>query len=169
MTTQQATTQTSVPQPPAPGTPGSPEFKANLKRSLQDIQAAVREASQEAGKGVTGGLGGHGVILVPPTPPRADNSNVIPQQAVDIASGFFVMCAVMVIGWPIARALGRRIERKAEVVPANPAIADQLVRIQQAIEAMSIEVERIGESQRFMARLQSSPTPERVQLKADRA
>jgi hypothetical protein len=83
------------------------------------------------------------------------NDNVIPQQAVDISIGFFIMCAVMVIGWPLARAFGRRLERRGAVGEINPAVTSQLVRIEQAVDAMAIEIERISESQRFMAKLQN--------------
>lgn len=82
--------------------------------------------------------------------------DVIPPQAVDISIAFFIMIAVIIIGWPLARAFGRRLERRADTPPLpDAAIAGQLQRIEQAVEAMSIEIERISESQRFMAKLQS--------------
>ncbi|GAC1647114.1 MAG: hypothetical protein NVS4B3_00650 [Gemmatimonadaceae bacterium] len=66
----------------------------------------------------------------------------------------------MLIGWPIARAFGRRIERRGDHAAIGPGLADQLHRIEHAVEAMSIEIERISESQRFMAKLQSGgPAP----------
>jgi multidrug efflux pump subunit AcrA (membrane-fusion protein) len=79
----------------------------------------------------------------------------IPPQAVDLAIGFFITCAVMVIGWPIARAFGRRIERRGQPTSIDTGVAEQLQRIEHAVDAMAIEVERISESQRFMAKLQS--------------
>jgi hypothetical protein len=82
---------------------------------------------------------------------------VIPPAAVDIAIGFFVTCAVMVIGWPISRALSRRFERRGANPVVDAGVADQLQRIEQAVEAVAIEVERISESQRFLARLQEKP------------
>lgn len=81
--------------------------------------------------------------------------HAIPPEAVDMAMGFFIMCAVMVVGWPIARALGRRIERTAATPAIEPQVSAQLHRIEQAVESMAIEVERISESQRFVAKLQS--------------
>ena len=44
---------------------------------------------------------------------------------------------------------------KAEEIRTGPALSGQLQRIEQAVEAMAIEVERISESQRFMVKLQS--------------
>jgi hypothetical protein len=80
---------------------------------------------------------------------------MIPPQAVDIAIGFFVMCAVMVVGWPLARAFGRRLERGGSNVEVPAGMQEQLQRIEQAVDAMSIEIERISESQRFLAKLQA--------------
>ncbi len=99
------------------------------------------------------------------TQPAAFPNDVIPPQVVDISIAFFIMVAVILIGWPLARAMGRRLERRADA-PAlpDPAMSGQLQRIEQAVEAMSIEIERISESQRFMAKLQNGATPERSAL-----
>ncbi len=78
----------------------------------------------------------------------------IPPQAVDIAIGFFITCAVIIVGWPISRALGRRFERRGAPPALEAGMTDQLQRIEQAVEAIAIEVERISESQRFLAKLQ---------------
>jgi cation transport ATPase len=91
--------------------------------------------------------------------------NAIPSQVVDISIAFFIMFAVIIIGWPLARAFGRRLERRGQILPgSDPALAGQLQRIEQAVEAMSIEIERISESQRFMAKLQSETAAERNAL-----
>ncbi len=101
-----------------------------------------------------------------------DSEHIIPSQLVDIALAFMLMLAVIIVGLPLARAFGRRIERRADVPAVSPGLADQLQRIEQAVEAMSIEVERISESQRFMAKLQSDSNgvaqPERIALPANR-
>jgi hypothetical protein len=82
--------------------------------------------------------------------------DMIPPQVVDMSIAFFIMMAVIIIGWPLARAFGRRLERRATMPAApDPVLAGQLQRIEQAVEAMSIEIERISESQRFMAKLQN--------------
>jgi len=103
----------------------------------------------------------HSIQMQPPAFPN----DVIPPQAVDISIAFFIMVAVILIGWPLARALGRRLERRADA-PAlpDPAMSGQLQRIEQAVEAMSIEIERISESQRFLAKLQNGASPERSAL-----
>ena len=78
------------------------------------------------------------------------------------------MCAVIIIGWPLARAFGRRMDRKSDVGAVNPGVTAQLQRIEQAVDAMSIEVERISESQRFMAKLQQAGSADRLAAPVDR-
>jgi hypothetical protein len=66
-----------------------------------------------------------------------------------------VMIVVLSIGVPLVLGLIKRWERQASR-PQMPSDASaRLERIEQAIDAMSIEVERISESQRFVARLMS--------------
>ena len=172
---QQARATTSTNPPP----PSNAELREQIRNSIQDAQGAARDAAQ-AGRDAAraardAAISAQPVVApVPPVPPggtyttQPDFNNAIPPQAVDMAIGFFIMCAVMVIGWPLARAFGRRIERKADVPAITPALTDQLQRIEQAVDAMSIEIERISESQRFMAKLQNAQAPERGALPADR-
>ena len=77
---------------------------------------------------------------------------------------FFVTAIVISIGIPLVRAIVRRMDRQSSR-PALPAdTSDRLERIEQAIEAMSIEVERIAEGQRFVTRMLADKSPERVAL-----
>lgn len=84
-----------------------------------------------------------------------DFQRAIPTGAVDITVAFFVTCAVMVIGRPIARAIGRRIERGGGGSALSPDAAASIKRIEQTMDAMSIEVERISEAQRYMVKLRA--------------
>lgn len=78
----------------------------------------------------------------------------IPPEAVDISIAFFVCTAAAIILFPLMRALGRILERRA-APPARlaPGIEAQLQRMEQAIETVAVEVERISEGQRFTAKL----------------
>ena len=101
--------------------------------------------------------------LQPPMMPH----DIIPQQAVDLALGFFAMIAVIMVGRPLSKAFGRRIERNAQAAVTTTS-AEQLTRIEQAVEAMAIEVERISESQRFMAKLQNVPLSDQALQSGER-
>ena len=146
--------------------PANPQTKAELKEQIKATIEAAQEAAREAGQ-AGGGRGGARPVVVgiPPTPTLppgftiqngfGQNDSGMPPEVRDISVAFFIMCAVMVIGWPIARALGKRLERRPDLPAVNAGMSDQLVRIEQAVDAMSIEIERISESQRFLAKLQS--------------
>jgi hypothetical protein len=62
---------------------------------------------------------------------------------------------MVIVFLPLSIAWARRIwRRSAAVVTSFPReIGDRLVRMEQALEATSVEVERIGEGQRFLTRL----------------
>ena len=84
-------------------------------------------------------------------PPPSD----IPPEALEIAKSFFAMVAVIALGIPAIRAITRRWERTPPPAPlvAPPDVVARLQRIEQAVESVAIEVERIAEAQRFSARI----------------
>jgi len=85
----------------------------------------------------------------------------IPQRVENLGYALFLMIAVIAVGKPLARALGSVIERRA-LKPAMPAeFGARLERIEQGIESVSIEVERISESQRYLLKVQA---PDRVEI-----
>lgn len=79
----------------------------------------------------------------------------IPTQAVDIAMGFFFTIATIAIGFPLARAFARRMDRRSQGGVEAASLAPRFDRMEQAIEAVAIEVERISENQRYTTRILS--------------
>ena len=66
-----------------------------------------------------------------------------------------IMIVALSLGIPLVRAYSRRMEAGART-PALPSdLVARLERIEQGIEAMSMEVERISEGQRFTTKLLS--------------
>jgi hypothetical protein len=134
------------------------QIRAQVRQQVQEAQRATQEAqrtAQEAAHQAGSQSRGEPVVLVAPAPPPPPQADVIPQQAFDIVLFFFITVAVIVIGLPIARALGRRLDRKPYKQALDPGLSAQLQRIENTVESMSIEIERISEAQRYMARLQS--------------
>jgi hypothetical protein len=70
-----------------------------------------------------------------------------------------ISCApIIAIGVPIARAYARRIESKPAVqIPSD--VSARLERMEQAIDSIAVEVERISEGQRFTTRLLADRVP----------
>jgi len=65
----------------------------------------------------------------------------------------FAMIAVIVVGLPVARAWARRSDHRAAVPQVPAEIAQRLERMEQAIDSIAVEVERISEGQRFTTNL----------------
>ena len=87
----------------------------------------------------------------------------IPPRIENLGYALFLMIAVISVGKPLARALGNVVERRA-IKPAMPAeFGARLERIEQGIESVSIEVERISESQRYLLKVQGT-TPDRIEI-----
>ena len=67
--------------------------------------------------------------------------------------GFFSTVVIVALGVPIVRSINRRKELEASRLPADPEQSRRLERIEQAVEAMAVEIERISEGQRFVTKL----------------
>jgi hypothetical protein len=74
-----------------------------------------------------------------------------PPQEAYVLGGIFMFIVLL----PLSIALARRIWRRgAAVITALPKeVSAQLTRLEQAVESIAIEVERIGEGQRFMSKV----------------
>ena len=149
----------------------------NAARQAQaEAQQAQAEAQQAQAEGRNAARAG---VDVPPAPTRVIvrdghvivSDNIVgppgattqmppnfpadmPPNVANVAYSFFLMIAVIAIGIPIVRVVGRWLERRTAVPPALPAdVTQRLERIEQAVETVALEVERISEGQRFTSKL----------------
>ena len=125
-----------------------------LQEEVQRIQQEAQRIREEARSQVRVQVGGDArpQVITVPAPPW-ERRNEIPPQAVDIVTMFFITVVIILVGLPIARAIGRWIDRRGMPSPVNAELAAQMNRIEQAVDTMSVEVERISEAQRFQAKL----------------
>ena len=134
------------------------QLRERIRQSVEDavqqhtgqVPTTVTEPGAPVGVATTGGQWNG-----PDVPPRA--------QEVAMASLFTL--ATIIIGYPIARALARRIDRSGLRPKVPVEVISQLAQLNQAVESIAIEVERISEGQRFTTKLLSEqhslPTPNR--------
>ena len=73
--------------------------------------------------------------------------------------GAFATAIILAIGVPMARAYARKMDAQSKNPGVPLEITSRLERMEQAIEAVAIEVERISEGQRFTTRLLSEGRP----------
>lgn len=108
--------------------------------SAVDQQIAAADAQVAKAAAVPG-------AVVPP-PPEIRNG---PPEEVFVLGGIFIV----VVLFPLTIAYARRLWRRGAVaVSAIPhELMDRLSRLDQAVDSIAVEVERIGEGQRFVTRL----------------
>ena len=84
-----------------------------------------------------------------------------PEIAVPL--GAFVTAIVLAVGVPLARAYSRRMDAESRNPQIPTEITSRLERMEQAIDSVALEVERISEGQRFTTKLlsegRSAPDP----------
>jgi hypothetical protein len=73
-----------------------------------------------------------------------------PGEVIGILGSLTIIGAVL---FPLARALARRIEGRPAAAPLPASTDARLDRIEHAVEAIAVEVERISEGQRFTTKL----------------
>src|SRR2546423_7687752 len=135
----------------------------NQEIIAQRAQAAARAAASQAATAAA---------PAPPTPPGRITiqgpdgretfvgvppfaRDTMPPEAVNISIAFFVTVAIIIIGLPLARAFSRRMDRRGGPAQIPNEISSQLAHLNQAGDAIALEVERISEGQRFTTRLLS--------------
>jgi hypothetical protein len=69
--------------------------------------------------------------------------------------GAFLCAIVLAIGVPLARAFSRRMDSETKNPRLPSEVTDRLERMEQALDSIAIEIERITEGQRFTTKLLS--------------
>ena len=148
--------QPAVAQPPAP--PAPPVLSQSpVIISGSDIPAPGRIIVN--GKEITVGDGSGEIFTSTGMPFPPD----IPPGLQSLATTAIVSFALMIAAFPVFGYLKALVNRRAATQQALPArdVTDRLHRIESAVEAMSVEVERISEGQRFVTKVltERSSTP----------
>ena len=134
---------------------------ADARKAANDAQQATREAQ---------GVPTQPVPPIPAVPPITFPGSAghnrpfdgdIPPRAKDVSIAFIVMFAFIIVGLPIMRAIGKRIERGAPAPTQIPReMQAQMEHLAQSVDAIAIEVERISEGQRFAAKMLAERKPD---------
>ena len=85
---------------------------------------------------------------IPIERPRAREG---PPEEVFVLGGMFIVIVLLPLSIALARRLWRRGVATVTSLPAE--LTDRLTRLEQGVDAVAVEVERIGEGQRYMARM----------------
>jgi hypothetical protein len=125
--------------------PPAPQSREEMRQRIEDAIRAAREAALNAQNEA-------GTVQPPPTPfpPFVDRGP--PENLIILMVVLASLAAATIIFYPLFRAFGRRLERRNDPPAEVPDMAPRLERIEQAIEAIAVEVERISEGQRYVTK-----------------
>ncbi|MFL5470299.1 MAG: hypothetical protein ACJ791_07150 [Gemmatimonadaceae bacterium] len=127
---------------------GAPERKA-LENRLTEIDSRIATVDQMVAANAAQLAQAAAIPGAVVEPPRFVRQG--PPEEVFVLGGIFIFVVLL----PLSIAMARRIwRRSAAVVTSLPReIGERLTRMEHALEATAVEVERIGEGQRFLTRL----------------
>lgn len=90
-------------------------------------------------------------------------TDIVPRGAVDIVQAMGATLVLIVVGWPLARAFARWLDRRHSGVLLSKAVEARLEAMDRNIDTVAIELERISEGQRFTAKLLEQRSTEHAQ------
>lgn len=92
----------------------------------------------------------------------------VSKEELVVAIAGMVTAVVIILGIPLVLVQARKLWKRdsAAQMALSPSTDHRLDRIEQAIDAMAVEVERVAESQRFVAKLLSDRANERASIPA---
>ena len=154
------------------------QVQSAVQRAVQTAQLEAQVAAQQGGKLGTPPAPGapQAPVALPPVPPgggrliidkQGDRTvitsgslppDILPlaRMAQETALGLMGLIAAMVIFGPLVRMFARRSARRAEIAAGgehSQVLQQQILQLQQSVDTMSVEVERISEAQRFQTKL----------------
>ena len=84
-------------------------------------------------------------------------NDVVPKGMVQMSWALAASVMVVFIGWPIARAVARYVDRRGRAVRADNMLEAQLQQrfdaMERNIDTVAVEMERLSEAQRFTSKL----------------
>lgn len=131
---------------------GTPVDRAGLEARLKETDARISALDQEiaaADQRVASAAAVPGATIEPPRVQVVRNG---PPEEVFFLGGMFIVFVML----PISIAYARRLWKRGAIAtsPDMPAeLTDRLNRLEQAVDAVAVELERVGEGQRYVTRV----------------
>lgn len=121
--------------------------KASLEKRIANADARITDLDQQiavADKAVANAAAVPGATYRPPVPPREG----MDPDAVAALTALFMFIVFLPISIAFARRIWRRSAKATVVLP--PEVSQRMESLERGMEAIALEVERIGEGQRFV-------------------
>ena len=130
-----------------PGTTDAREEAINSQ--ISNANERLESLQRQHDRMITGETGQE-VEFIPP--PGFDNPRDIPDGVQRVLENGMVFFAIIILGYPLIKLIARRFEPRPKVDPATD-VNPRLDRLEQGMDAVAIEIERVSEGQRFTNKL----------------
>lgn len=120
--------------------------KVSLEKRIANADARIADLDQQiasADKAVATAAAVPGATYRPPDPPRRG-----PPDEVYVLAGMFMVIVLLPMSLAFARRIWRRSANATVVLP--PEMSERMESLERGMDAIALEVERIGEGQRFV-------------------
>lgn len=134
------------PAPPAPPAPPGTIFIPTGENGGDPISISVD------GSGIHLSQNGNETVI-----PIRD---VVPRGAVQMTYALCAAFAFVIVGYPLARAFARWLDRRGNSAQLSSGVQQRLDAMERNIDTVAIELERVSEGQRFTTKLLSERQPE---------
>jgi hypothetical protein len=141
-----------------PGVTGAD--RAGLEKAITQLDARISGMDQQlaaADAQVAQAAAVPGAVV--PPPPMIHHG---PPDEVYVLGGIFMFVVLMPLSIAYARRLWRRGAAAVSTIPHE--LMDRLTRLDHAVDSIAVEVERIGEGQRFVTRVLADRSPEAIAI-----
>jgi hypothetical protein len=130
-----------------PGTTDAREEAIN--EQINNANERLESLQRQHDRMITGETG-EAIEHVPP--PDFGNPNDIPEGVQRVIEQGLIFGAMVILGYPLIRLIARRFEPRPRTDPSTD-VSPRLDRLEQGMDAVAIEIERVSEGQRFTNKL----------------
>ena len=123
--------------------------RASLEKRVVSVDAQIAELDKQIAQSnlaVAQAAAVPGATVRPPQPPRSG-----PPEEFFVLTGLFMVIVLFPMSIAFARRIWRRSAKATVTLP--PEMSQRMENLERGVEAIAIEVERIGEGQRFVAQM----------------
>jgi cell division protein FtsB len=122
---------------------------AGIEERVKSLDAQISDLDKQiavANAAVAKAAAVPGAVVERPAPPRNG-----PPDEVYVLAGIFMFVVLLPMSIAFARRIWRRSAKATVVLP--PELGDRMASLERAVDAIAVEVERIGEGQRFVTQV----------------
>lgn len=143
---------TAPPIPAAPARPGAATGAVTGTSPALATDVIVTDVIRQSGQGDAGSP--QSIIIQQPPYRDFGSTPDIPPEIIPILGIVMGALVILGLGFPIIRTVTRLVERRADKAYVRGADVEVHLRaLQESVDTMAIEIERISESQRYQSKL----------------